>query len=512
MINTVFVSSTSACFEWQNDEAYYSPKEYTVYLDGVLVLRASTNVFSLFGLVPDREYTLSSDGESVAFRTRSESVAVSLKDFGAVGDGVTDDTEAIRTAINCLPRGGRLYIPSGTYLTAPISLKSHMTLELAEDATLLGIADRSRYPVIPGTVQNLNGGPEVHFGGWEGCADYMYQSLVFAEYAEDITIVGRGKIDGNGKAGGWWQDDMRRGPIKRPRLVFFNRCDGVRLHGIHALNSPCWNIHPYFSSNVDLLDISVTAPSNSPNTDAIDPEACDRVDIIGCKLSVGDDCIAIKSGKIDLAAIFKKPADRHTVRNCLMQFGHGALTLGSEIGGGVTNLTVNKCVFERTDRGLRIKTRRGRGKYCVIDGVLFENIRMIGVLTPIVINSFYFCDPEGHTEYAQTRRALPIDDRTPTLGSFTFRNMSCTDCEVAACYCEGLPERPIASVTLENIDFSFSESAKPEMPAMCEGIAPMCRAGLVLKCVDKLTLRNVEVKGTVGDELIADRVGEIVRG
>lgn len=511
MINTVFVSSTSACFEWQNDEAYYSPSEYTVYLDGVEALRGNTNVFSLFGLKPNKEYTLSSNGESLVFKTREETAAISVIDFGAVGDGVTDDTDAIRVAISCLPKGGRLYFPKGIYLTAPISLKSHITIELSEGATLLGTADRSRYPVIPGAITDLNGGDDVHFGGWEGCADKMYQSLIFAEYAEDITIVGRGKIDGNGEAGGWWQDELRRGPIKRPRMVFFNRCDGVRLHGIHVCNSPCWNLHPYFSSNVDLIDLVVTAPKDSPNTDAIDPEACDRVDIIGCKLSVGDDCVAIKSGKINLAAIFKKPANRHTVRNCIMQFGHGALTLGSEIGGGVTNLTVNRCVFEKTDRGLRIKTRRGRGKYSVIDGVLFENIKMNGVLTPIVINAFYFCDPEGHTDYVQNREVAPIDDRTPYLGSFTFRDMTCTDCQVAACYCEGLPERPISSIELENIDFSFTEDAQPQMPAMCEKIEPMCRAGMVFRCVDKLTLKNVNVKGALGDALVADRVGAVIK-
>ena len=510
MIKSVFISSSSACFEWQNNEAYYSPKEYTVYLNGEWVYFGNTNVFSLFDLTPNTEYELVSEGEKLTFKTKAETAAVSVRDFGACGDGVTDDTEAIRAAINCLPRGARLYFPSGVYLTAPISLKSHMTLELSEGATLLGIADRSKYPAVPGCVPELCGGDDVHLGGWEGCANKMYLSLIYAEYAEDITIVGRGRLDGNGEAGGWWEKEMIRGPIKRPRLMFFNRCDGIRLHGISLSNSPCWNIHPYFSSNVDILDISITAPKDSPNTDAIDPEACDRVDIIGCKLSVGDDCIAIKSGKIDLAAIFKKPADRHTVRNCLMQFGHGALTLGSEISGGVTNLTVNRCVFERTDRGLRIKTRRGRGKYCVIDGVVFENIKMTGVLTPIVINSFYFCDPEGHTEYAQTREPLPIDDRTPYLGSFTFKNMECTDCEVAACYCEGLPERPIASVALENINFSFSDSAKPEMPAMCEHVEPMCRAGMVLKCVDKLTLKNVKVENNLGRALACDRVSEII--
>ena len=84
----------------------------------------------------------------------------------------------------------------------------------------------------------------------------------------------------------------------------------------------------------------------------------------------------LKSGKIDIGKRFKTPASRHTIRNCLMQFGHGAVTLGSEMAGGVKDLTVNRCVFLKTDRGLRIKTRRGRGKDAVIDGVTFENLKM----------------------------------------------------------------------------------------------------------------------------------------
>ena len=510
MIKTLLLTSTSAAFEWQNGEAYYSPKEYKVYLDGVEVMEGRTNVFSLFGLSPATSYTLTADGfdGEIRFSTEEESCAVSLLEFGALGDGVTDNTTAIQTAINCLPEGGRLFIPKGIYLTAPLNIKSNVTIELDEGATLLGTPDRSRYPVIPGAVSNLNGG-DVHFGGWEGVAVQMHQALIFASYAKNITIIGRGRIDGNGELGGWWQESVRRAPLKRPKLLFFNRCCGIRIHGVTVACSPSWNVHPYFSDNIDVIDVAVEAPKNSPNTDAIDPEACDRVDIIGCRLSVGDDCIAIKSGRIELARIFKRPASRHTVRNCLMEFGHGALTLGIELGGGVRDLVVERCVFSKTDRGLRIKTRRGRGKHSIVDGVLFENIKMDGVLTPIVINSFYHCDQDGRDEYVQTRVPLPIDDRTPYLGRFTFKSISCTDCEIAACYCEGLPERPIDSITLENVDFSFSEDAKTDFPAMCDNIERYSCAGMIFRQVRSLTLKNVSLNGIRGERLITSAVGSI---
>ena len=513
MIKALFTSSTSACFEWQNDLPYYKDTDYDIYLNGEKVLSGNTNVFSLFDLIPDTRYILSSplfEGE-LEFTTKKESAAISVRDFGAKGDGVTDDTIAVQSAINCLPKGARLYFPRGTYLVAPICLKSHITLDIPEGSVLLGSSDRSRYPVIPGSAVDIVTGEEHIFGVWEGNAVPMHQALIFAEHAEDITIVGRGIVNGNAPKAGWWIN-VKEQPNGRPRLMFFNRCKGIRVHGIHACDSASWQMHPYFSSEVDFLDMFISAPKDSPNTDAIDPEACDRVDIIGCRFSVGDDCIAIKSGKIEIGRRFKKPANRHTIRNCLMQFGHGAITLGSEMAGGVTNLTVNRCVFKETDRGLRIKTRRGRGKDAVIDGVVFDNIKMEGVLTPIVINMWYnCCDPDRHSEYVWSREVLPVDDRTPYLGKFTFKNMICENCEAAACYCDGLPERPIEEINLQNISFTFSENARPSRPAMREFMEEFCRVGMYFDNVKRLSVENVSVVGAIGDELIANNIGELTR-
>ena len=513
MIKTLFTSSTSACFEWQNDLPYYKEKEYTIYLNGKEAYRGNTNIFSLFDLTPNTEYTITaSDGSAEhKFSTKTESAVVNVRDFGAVGDGITDDTVAIQTALNCLPTDARLYFPKGTYLCGAICLKSHITLDIPEGATLLGSTDRAKYPIIPGKILDMRSGDELHFGTWEGNAVPMHQALLFAQHAEDISIVGRGTVNGNAEVAGWWIN-VKDQPYGRPRLMFFNRCNNINVHGIHGCNSASWQMHPYFSSNVSFLDMFISAPKDSPNTDAIDPEACDVVNIIGCRFSVGDDCIAIKSGKIEIGSKFKTPANRHTIRNCLMEFGHGAVTLGSEMAGGVTNLTVNRCIFRKTDRGLRIKTRRGRGKDAIIDGVVFENMKMEGVLTPIVINMWYnCCDPDRNSEYVWSRKCLPVDERTPYLGKFTFRNMECLDCEAAACYCDGLPEMPIKEITVENIRFTYSENAKPSRPAMREFMEEFCRVGMYFDNVERLTVNNVSVEGAVGDELIAKNIGELVR-
>ena len=514
MIRSLYIGPSSACFELDNYRPYYAPSAFTVLLDGIERERFDSNVFSLFALKPDTQYNLLlrfEDGteDSLTFTTGTETCALNVRGFGAVGDGVTDDTSAIRAAIDNLPAGGRLYFPAGEYLTAPLSLHSHMTLEFAEGAHLLGTTDRSAYPRIPTSLCDLNSGREVYFAGFEGNEMDMYQSLLTASYAEDIRIIGPGCVDGNAQNSDWWQV-FRELPAARPRLVFLNRCRDVVIHGIHGCNSPSWQFHPYYSKNVSLYQVRVTAPKKSPNTDAIDPEGCDGVNIIGCRLSVGDDCIAIKSGKIELGRKLKQPAIRHTVRNCLMEFGHGAVTLGSEIGAGVRELSCSQCWFRGTDRGLRIKTRRGRGEDSRIDGVRFSHIRMEDVLTPFVINMWYnCCDPDRYSEYVWSREKLPIDERTPYLGSFHFSDIDCTGAQVAACYIDGLPEAPIGEVCFENVNIGFAPDAKPGIPAMENFAKERCRLGLYLENVQRVRIKNVTLTGQEGDALIPVNCGEV---
>lgn len=514
MLNTIYIGQVSACFELKNELPYYAPQKFTVSLNGKKVKECDSNVFSVFDLKPDTFYSLRltyEDGctEAVTFTTASVKCGANIKEFGAVGDGVTDDTHAIQTAIQFIPRGGLLYFPKGSYMTDPLALKSHITLQFEEGAALVGSPDKSHYPVLPGEIPDMYTGESLHFGAFEGNAVPMYQALITAEYAEDITIVGPGTVDGNAHNSTFWTT-FQEDPVARPRLFFFNRCKHVVLHGIHACNSASWQIHPYYSEDVRIYDVYISAPKDSPNTDAIDPESCDKVDIIGCRFSVGDDCIAVKSGKIELGRKYKKAADHHTIRNCLMNFGHGAVTLGSEIGAGVWNLSVSQCYFRGTDRGLRIKTRRGRGKDCRISDVLFENIRMDGVLTPIAINAWYnCCDPDRFSEYVWSRECLPIDERTPSLGKFTFRNLICTDAQVAACYIDGLPEVPIEQVVIADSTISFAQDAKPGIPIMKNFAVPECKLGLYLDNVRKVRIRNVKIEGCEGEKLVAKNCGEL---
>ncbi len=510
----LFIGSTSACFELDNDMPYYAPCDHMVYLDGVEYLSGDTNVFSVFDLTPDKEYAVDvrfSSGmeESISFTTKKETCCINVKDLGAAGDGITEDTVAIQRGIMLLPKGGRLYFPEGTYLTLPLTLKSDIILELSENAVLLGSNDRSCYPIIPAAITDEVTGEDIPLASFEGNEVDCYQSLLYCSYSDNIIITGKGKIDGNAQNGDWW-GDFKSFPAARPMIFFCNRCSNVTIHGVSVTNSPAWNLHPFFSEHVSILDCNVTAPKDSPNTDAVDPESCTDVMIMGCNFSVGDDCVAIKSGKLEMGRKYRTPAGHTVIRNCLMQYGHGAVTLGSELAGGVNDLSVTQCYFKATDRGLRIKTRRGRGKDCKITNVEFSNIRMDRVLTPFVINMWYNCvDPDCESEYVWSRKTLPVDERTPHLGSFTFNNIKCTDAEVAASYIDGLPESPVEEVAFENVEISFAEDARPGIPAMKSFAEECCHMGFYFDNVGKVTLKNVRLEGEDGDKVIAQHVREM---
>ncbi len=319
-------------------------------------------------------------------------------------------------------------------------------------------------------------------------------------------------ISGNAASADWWEDPKVRRGAWRPRLVYLCRCKHVTLQGIELCNSPAWNLHPYYSDNINIIGLRINNPADSPNTDGIDPDSCSNVNIIGTDISVGDDCIAIKSGKYYMALKHHKPTDGVTVRNCKLNFGHGSVTVGSECAGGVKNVHVSRCIFNGTDRGLRIKTRRGRGRRSVLEDILFENIRMVDVRMPFTVNMFYFCDPDGHSEYCQCKDPLPVDDLTPSIRSITARNIECTGADACVLTVYGLPEQKVELVSLENIKASFRpvSERKAQVPVMMDGFEPVSGRGIIARNVSTLSLRNVTIEGSVDKEADAVNTDRII--
>ncbi|MDE6850330.1 MAG: glycoside hydrolase family 28 protein, partial [Clostridia bacterium] len=279
------VTSRSVTAEIGNNSPYYSPQKYAVYLNGVQVKEEERNVFSLFELKPDSNYEIEANGERVKFKTETESALFNVKDFNAYGDGEHDDTPAFSAAIACLPEHGTLYVPQGTYFLKPLFFKSNMTLWLDKGATLLGHPDRNVYPTLSGVIPTPSG--DINLGTWQGEEVTCFASLITAYSRTNLKIIGEGVIDGNATFGDWYVNHRVKRVAWRPRGVFFNRCKGVLMQGVTVTNTPSWNIHPYFSENIKLYDLTLTNPPSMPTTDGIDPDTCDGVEIAGVKISVG---------------------------------------------------------------------------------------------------------------------------------------------------------------------------------------------------------------------------------
>ncbi len=516
-VRNIFRTARCITIEIEDGGIFKTEQEYEIYINDVHYKTADKVINSIYGLKPDTDYAVSVVcGDERAYlpvRTDYEFVTLNVRDFGAKGDGIQDDTLFIQAAIMACPPESRVLIPEGVYRITSLFLKDDLRIELAKGAVLSAETERTKFPVFPGMIQSFDEDGEYNLGTWEGNPLPMFSGIITGVNSKNVLIYGEGEINGNAndEVGNWWYNAKQMRIAFRPRMIFLNRCENIVVEGITVKNSPSWNIHPYFSKRLRFLNLSILNPKDSPNTDGLDPESCQDVEVAGVYFSLGDDCIAVKSGKIYMGAKYKTPSEDIMIRQCCMRDGHGSITIGSEMAGGVRNLTVKDCLFLNTDRGLRIKTRRGRGKDAVIDGVLFENIRMDHVMTPLVINSFYYCDPDGYSEYVRSKEMLPVDERTPDIRTLVFHNIEATNCHVAAAFFYGLPEKKIRKIMMEHVRISFAKEPKSGVPAMMEGVDPCSKMGIFAQNIETLLLSDVRIEGQDGEETILGGIGQLLR-
>jgi polygalacturonase len=353
-----------------------------------------------------------------------------VKKYGAVGDGKTKDTVAVQKAIDdCTvgKGGGTVEVPAGTFVIAPISLKSNMTLHLAEDAVLLGSPDIPDYPKAIFARH-----PTV-------------MPLVGSINAENISITGLGTIDGNGHI--WWEyvRGVRDSGVlgtdhPRPMGLVFDHSKHIKVEGITVQNSGFWQIVPYYSDDLTFRNIKVTAPM-SPNTDAIDPFSSSNIVIDHVFASTGDDNVAIKSGEINSPGP-DNPSKNITITDCVFERGHG-ISIGSEIAGGVQNVVVKRVHFKGTDQGIRIKSARDRGND--VSNISYKDITMEDVKTAILVTEYYPSPaPAGEVP------AAPVSRLTPKFHDITIENVTATNSGSAG-YIVGLPESPVLGLMMKNV-------------------------------------------------------------
>jgi polygalacturonase len=510
-IKTLFKTARCVTVEIRNGNIFETEHEYEIYVNGTYYGTTRRVITSIYNLKPDTEYTISIGGVQTQVKTDTEFVTLNVRDFGAKGDGVQNDTAFIQAAILACPKESRVLIPAGTYRVTSLFLKDDLRLELAEGAVLSAITDRTQFPILPGIIQSYDEKDDYNLGTWEGNPLSMFSGIITGINCKHVIIYGKGVIDGNASKDpdNWWYDAKTKRIAWRPRMIFLNRCKDVVVEGLTVQNSPSWNIHPYFSERLRFINLQVLNPADSPNTDGLDPESCRDLEIVGVYFSVGDDCIAVKAGKIYMGRKYKVPCQKIVIHQCCMRDGHGSITVGSEMAGGVKDMIVKNCLFLNTDRGLRIKTRRGRGQDAVIDRIHFENIRMDHVMTPFVINCFYYCDPDGHSEYVACKDALPVDERTPEIKELSFINIDASNCHVAAAYMYGLPEMKIRRVVMDGVHVTFADQAKKDQPAMMDGCEPCSKRGIFARNIKNLILHDVSVKGQEGPAFEFDNIDKL---
>lgn len=418
----------------------------------------------------------------LAVTTTALAERVDMKQAGAVTDGTTVNTRLINSTIERLAGegGGTLFFPAGRYLTGPIRLKSNITLELEAGATLLFSTNFDDYlPFV-----------EVRH---EGVMMKSFCPLIYATDAENITIKGEGALDGQGKA--WWDEffkvliDLRdngkrdvnkyqplfekENDVKkiasetnedwhgtldrrffRPPFIQPIRCKNVRIEGVKIINSPFWTVNPEFCDNVTVDGVTIHNV-DSPNTDGINPESCRNVHISNCHISVGDDCITIKSGRDLQARNIGAACENITVTNCTMLSGHGGVVIGSEMSGGVRRVTITNCVFEGTDRGIRLKSTRGRGG--IVEDIRISNIVMKDIKKEaLTFNLKYSRMPQE-----------PKSKRTPVFRNIHISGVTVVDVNVPI-QIVGLEEAPISDIVLR--DIQIKNGKQPNEFKDCENI------------------------------------------
>jgi polygalacturonase len=355
-----------------------------------------------------------------------------VRSYGAKGDGKTKDTVAIQKAIDACAAGkggGTVVVPDGTFVTAPVLLKSNMTLHLLQAATLLGSPDIADYPTVTFARHPTR------------------QALVSSVNAENVSITGTGTIDGNGHI--WW-DYVKGVPNAgvlgtdhpRPMLVVFDHSKHIRMEGVTVQNSGFWQIVPYYSDDLVFQNIRVIAPKrNAPNTDAIDPFSSSNILIDHVFASTGDDNVAIKSGEINSPGP-DDPSKNIVITDCTFENGHG-LSIGSEVAGGVQNVHAERIHFKGTDQGIRIKAARDRGND--VSNISYKDITMEDVQTAILITEYYpHAAPEGEVP------SEPVGRLTPKFHNITIENVTATNSGSAGTIV-GLPESPVLGLTMKNV-------------------------------------------------------------
>ena len=418
--------------------------------------------------------------------------------YGAVSSSNTLNTGPIQQAIDMASKqgGGMVLVPSGFWLTGPITLLSNVNLHISSGAVLQFSNKPKDYPLVR--------------TNWEGVDAIRAQSPISAKGQRNIAITGSGIIDGAGEAwrpvkkgkltAGEWDKLIHSGGVLdskketwyptegalkastmdrpgvisagfteanteeikeflRPNMISLRECEQVLLEGVTFQNSPAWNIHPLLCKHLTVENIYVKNPWFAQNGDGIDIESCEFVSVRNSKFDVGDDGICLKSGKDAEGRKRARPSAHILIENCIVFHGHGGVVVGSEMSGGVHDIFVNNCQFLDTDVGLRFKTMRGRGG--VVENIFIQEISMKNIAGEAILFDMYYQgkDPVstfGNGGETPKIELVPVNEGTPQFKNIFIDHVVAKGAETGLLI-RGLPEMPIHHIELNNIDIESNQ-------------------------------------------------------
>ncbi|KAL3498979.1 hypothetical protein ACH5RR_041711 [Cinchona calisaya] len=369
----------------------------------------------------------------VPMRYRNDKI--SIMDFGGVGDGKTLNTKAFIEAIYQIEhlrrRGGTLlYIPPGVYLTESFNLTSHMTLYLARGAVIKATTDTEHWPLIA---------PLPSYGRGRELPGGRYMSFIHGNGLRDVIITGEnGTIDGQGEV--WWNMWRQRTlPFTRPNLIELINSRSIIISNVIFKNSPFWNIHPVYCSNVVINYVTILAPADSPNTDGIDPDSSTHVCIEDSYISTGDDLVAVKSGWDEYGIAYDRPSHDITIRRVTGSSPFGGIAIGSEASGGIEDVLAEHINLYNMGVGIILKTNIGRGGF--IRNITVSNVYIQNARKGIKIAG----DVGDHPDNNYNPNALPV-----------VKNVMIKDVwgqgVLQAGLIQGLKNSPFTGICLSNIN------------------------------------------------------------
>ena len=417
-----------------------------------------------------------------------------------------------------------LIIDKGVWKTGPVDISVPVRIIFEDGAVLSMIPSVRLYRPC--------------FTRWEGVDCYGFHPCFLIHDTSDVEISGNGIIEGNGSW--WWETAEKKRNIQmepvtdeekelaalnpgfremegggggresqflRPDLFQIYNCRNISVSDITLQNSPFWTLHSVYSSSLDISSVSVRNPYDSPNTDGINIDSCHGVRVHGCTVDVGDDGISMKSGCNESGIRRALPTHDVEVCGCTVLHAHGGIVIGSDSSGGVHDVSVHDCRFIGTDRGIRLKTRRGRGGD--VHDISISDIDIDGCLVAFTVNMYYRCGAYNPDDFSLNQR--PVTERTPRIHDIVLRRIKARGCRSMIGFIAGLPESRADGITIEDSSFSLASSGleSPAAAEMYSGLPEYDFRGVRIRH-GKLVIRNTEIDLPEDERILIEDGGSAV--